>query len=104
LELGPVYAEIVAEIRQGTYKSSVMFQGLDAGWVKLSPFGDFLPEDVKQAALDTVELLRTGNFQPFTGPITDQDGNIQIAAGAVPTDAELQGTGYLLQGIIGRTN
>jgi basic membrane protein A len=101
---GPVYAEIVAEIRQGTYKSSVMFQGLDAGWVQLSPFGDFLPEDVKQAALDTVELLRTGDFQPFTGPITDQDGNIQIADGVVPTDAELQGTGYLLEGIIGRTS
>jgi len=101
---GPVYAEIVAEIRKGTYKSSVMFQGLDAGWVQLSPFGDFLPDDVKQSALDTVEKLRTGSFQPFTGPITDQDGVVQIAKGVVPTDAELQSTGYLLQGITGRTN
>ena len=101
---GPVYSEIVAEIRKGTYKSSVMFQGLDAGWVQLSPFGDFLPDDVKQRALDTVEKLRTGSFQPFTGPITDQDGVVQIAAGVVPTDADLQSTGYLLQGITGRTN
>ena len=101
---GPVYSEIVAEIRKGTYKSSVMFQGLDAGWVQLSPFGDFLPDDVKQRALDTVEKLRTGSFQPFTGPITDQDGVVQIADGVVPTDADLQSTGYLLQGITGRTN
>ncbi|MDA1127687.1 MAG: BMP family ABC transporter substrate-binding protein [Chloroflexi bacterium] len=101
---GPVYAEIVAEIRKGTYKSSVMFQGLDAGWVQLSPFGDFLDADVKQTALDTVESLRTGSFKPFTGPIKDQDGAIQIADGVVPTDAELQGTGYLLEGITGRTN
>ena len=101
---GPVYSEIVAEIRQGTYKSSVMFQGLDAGWVKLSPFGSFLSDEVKQMTLDTVEKLRSGNFQPFTGPITDQDGVIQIADGVVPTDAQLQGTGYLLQGITGRTN
>ena len=101
---GPVYAEIVASIRQGTYKSSVMFQGLDAGWVQLSPFGSFIPDGVKQRALETVEQLRSGSFQPFTGPITDQDGNIQIADGVVPTDAELQGTGYLLQGITGRTN
>jgi len=101
---GPVYTEIVGEIRQGTFKSSVMFQGLDAGWVRLSPFGDFLPDDVKQQALDTVEALRTGNFQPFTGPILDQDGVVQIAAGVVPTDADLQSTGYLLQGITGRTN
>ena len=101
---GPVYSEIVASIRQGTYKSSVMFQGLDAGWVQLSPFGHFLPDDVKQRALDTVERLRSGSFQPFTGPITDQEGNTQIADGVVPTDAELQGIGYLLQGITGRTN
>jgi basic membrane lipoprotein Med (substrate-binding protein (PBP1-ABC) superfamily) len=101
---GPVYSEIVAEIRQGTYKSSVMFQGLDAGWVKLSPFGSFLSDEMKQSTLDTVEKLRSGNFQPFTGPITDQDGVIQIADGVVPTDAQLQGTGYLLQGITGRTN
>lgn len=101
---GPVYAEIVGEIRKGTYKSSVMFQGLDAGWVQLSPFGDFLPDDVKQDALDTVERLRTGSFQPFTGPITDQDGVVQIADGVVPADADLQGTGYLLEGITGRTN
>jgi simple sugar transport system substrate-binding protein len=54
--------------------------------------------------LDTVEKLRTGSFQPFTGPITDQDGVVQIAKGVVPTDADLQSTGYLLQGITGRTN
>ena len=101
---GPVYSEIVASIRKGTYKSSVMFQGLDAGWVQLSPFGSFIPDDVKQSTLDTVEALRTGSFQPFTGPILDQDGVVQIADGVVPTDAELQGTGYLLQGITGRTN
>jgi simple sugar transport system substrate-binding protein len=81
-----------------------MFQGLDAGWVQLSPFGHFLPDDVKQRALDTVERLRSGSFQPFTGPITDQEGNTQIADGVVPTDADLQGIGYLLQGITGRTN
>jgi basic membrane protein A len=101
---GPVYSEIVAAIRQGTYKSSVMFQGLDAGWVQLSPFGSFLSDEVKQSTLDTVERLRSGNFQPFTGPIVDQDGVIQIADGVVATDEQLQGTGYLLQGITGRTN
>jgi simple sugar transport system substrate-binding protein len=77
---------------------------LDAGWVQLSPFGSFLSDEVKQSTLDTVERLRSGNFQPFTGPIVDQDGVIQIADGVVPTDEQLQGTGYLLQGITGRTN
>ena len=81
-----------------------MFQGLDAGWFQLSLFGDCLPDDVKRSALDTVEKLRTGSFQPFTGAITDQGGVVQVAKGVVPTDADLQSTGYLLQGITGRTN
>ena len=101
---GPVYAEIVAEIRKGTYKSSVMLQGLDAGWVQLSPFGSFVPDEVKQSALETVESLRDASLQPFTGPLKDQDGVIQVAEGVVLTDAELQSTGYLLEGITGRTN
>ena len=101
---GPVYAELVNEIRNGTYKSSVMFVGLEEGWVKLAPFGGFVAEDVKQAALDTVEAVRDGSLRLFTGPITDQDGVVQIADGVTPTDSELQGTGYLLEGITGRTN
>jgi basic membrane lipoprotein Med (substrate-binding protein (PBP1-ABC) superfamily) len=101
---GPVYAELVAEIRNGTYKGSVMFAGLEAGWVKLSPFGSFVPQEVQDLALDTVESLRNGSFMPFTGPIKDQDGVVRIAAGEALTDAELQTIDYLLEGITGRTS
>ncbi len=100
---GPVYAELVNEIRNGTYKSSVMFVGLEAGWVKLAPFGSFVSDDVKQAALDTVEALRNGSLRPFTGPISDQDGVVRIAEGVAPSDPELQRIDYLLEGITGRT-
>lgn len=101
---GPVYAELVNEIRNGTYKSSVMFVGLEEGWVKLAPFGSFVSDEEKQAVLDTVEALRNGSLQPFAGPITDQDGTVRIAEGVVPTDPELQSISYLLEGITGRTN
>jgi basic membrane lipoprotein Med (substrate-binding protein (PBP1-ABC) superfamily) len=100
---GPIYAELVGEIRDGTYQSSIMFVGLDAGWVKLSPFGEFVPVDVSQLALDTVEGLRNNTIMPFTGPIMDQDGTVRIAEGESPSDAELQTIDYLLEGITGRT-
>jgi basic membrane lipoprotein Med (substrate-binding protein (PBP1-ABC) superfamily) len=101
---GPVYAELVSEIRNGTYKSSVIFAGLEAGWVKLSPFGSFVPEEVQAEALDTVDSLRNGSLQPFTGPIKDQEGTVRIADGVTLSDAELQTIDYLLEGITGRTN
>jgi basic membrane lipoprotein Med (substrate-binding protein (PBP1-ABC) superfamily) len=100
---GPIYAELVGEIRDGTYQSSIMFVGLDAGWVKLSSFGEFVPADVSQLALDTVEGLRNNTITPFTGPIMDQDGTVRIAEGESPSDAELQTIDYLVEGITGRT-
>ena len=98
---GPVYSEIVSEIKDGTYQASVMFVGLDAGWVKLGPFGQAVPEDVKKLVLDTVEGLRDGTINPFTGPISDQDGTERIAAGVTPSDPELQGIPYLVEGVKG---
>jgi len=101
---GPVYSEIVSEIKDGTYQASVMFVGLDAGWVKLGPFGRAVPADVKQLVLDTVEGLRDGSITPFSGPISDQDGTVRIAAGVSPSDPELQSITYLVEGVKGTIN
>ena len=101
---GPIYSEIVSEIKDGTYQTSVMFVGLDAGWVKLGPFGQSVPADVKQLVLDTVEGLRDGTINPFSGPISDQGGTVRIAAGVSPSDPELQSITYLVEGVKGTIN
>jgi len=101
---GPIIAEIVGEIRSGVYQSSIMLAGLEAGWVKLAPFGSSVSDDVRQVVLDTVEGLRDGSIKPFAGPVYDQNGNIRIPAGAIPTDIELQTLDWLVEGITGRTN
>ena len=63
-----------------------------------------MPDDTKTLVLDTVEGLRDGTIQPFTGPIYDQDGTVRIADGETATDEYLQGIDWLAQGIVGRTN
>ena len=101
---GPIMAQIIKEIRDGVYQSSVMLAGIDAGWARLADIGSAVPDDTRQLVLDTVDGLRDGSISPFTGPIYDQDGDIRIAAGETATDAYLQGVDWLAQGIIGRTN
>ncbi len=101
---GPIMAQVVHEIRTGVYRSSVKLAGIDAGWARLAPFGDSVPEDTRQLVLDTVEGLRDGSISPFTGPIYDQDGEVRIAEGETATDEYLQGVDWLVQGIVGRTN
>ena len=101
---GPIMAQIIQEIRTGIYKSSVKLAGIEAGWAKLAPFGAGVPEETRTLVLDTVEGLRDGSIQPFTGPIYDQDGTVRIAAGETATDEYLQGVDWLAEGIVGRTN
>lgn len=100
---GPVYTELVSEIMSGTYRTNVLFAGLEAGWVKLSPFGKKVPDDVKKLVQDTTEGLRSGKVKPFTGPIKDQSGAVKIAAGAQPDDTTLQKIDWLVEGVIGST-
>lgn len=101
---GPIYVELVNEIMQGTYQASVIFGGLEEGFVKLAPFGNSVPQDVQDKALDTVEKLRSGEINPFVGPVADQDGQVRIEAGVVPTDEFLQSVDWLIEGVSGRTN
>ena len=101
---GPIMAQIIQEIRTGVYKSSVKLAGIEAGWAKLAPFGAGVPEETRTLVLDTVEGLRDGSIQPFTGPIYDQDGTVRIAAGETATDEYLRGVDWLAEGIVGRTN
>ena len=101
---GPIMAQVVQEIRTGVYRSSVKLAGIEAGWARLAPFGDGVPEQTKQLVLDTVEGLRDGSISPFTGPIYDQDGDARIPEGETAADEYLQGIDWLVQGVVGRTN
>jgi len=101
---GPIMAQVIHEIRTGVYQSSVKLAGIEAGWAKLAPFGESVPEETQKLVLDSVEGLRDGSISPFTGPIYDQDGEIRIAEGETATDEYLQGVDWLVQGVVGRTN
>ena len=101
---GPIMAQVIHEIRTGVYRSSVKLAGIEAGWAKLAPFGGQVDDETRQLVLDTVEGLRDGTIQPFTGPIHDQNGEIRIATGEIASDEYLQGVDWLAQGIVGRTN
>ena len=91
-------AQVIHEIRTGVYQSSVKLAGIEAGWAKLAPFGESVPEETQKLVLDSVEGLRDGSISPFTGPIYDQDGEIRIAEGRdrhrrIPAGSGLAGAG-----------
>ena len=42
-----------------------------------------------------------GTFSPWTGPIADQSGKVQVAAGQQPTDDDLWNMNYLVSNVKG---
>ncbi|MGN8644898.1 BMP family ABC transporter substrate-binding protein [Gracilibacillus sp. HCP3S3_G5_1] len=86
----------VDSIYDGKYRG-----GLTEGVVELAPFGSIVPEDVQALVEEEQVALENGDFHPFEGPIVDQNGEIKIEEGVIPTTDELETTDYFVEGVIG---
>lgn len=96
---GPYYTERVKALMDGTYAQSDTWHGFKEGNVVMAPFAN-MPDDVKKLAEETVEKIKNG-FNPFTGPVSKQDGSEWLAAGATPPDSELLGLNFYVKGVEG---
>ena len=100
---GPFYRETVAAVQAGTWKSASTWPGLKEGAVALAPFGPMVPQDVQDKILSVKAAIEAGNFKVFSGPIADQAGTVQIAAGTTAPDKALLGMTWFVQGVVGST-
>ena len=64
---------------------------------------DDLPQDVVDKVMAERDAIMNGKHV-YTGPIYDQAGKERIAAGKTPSDGDLWGMDYLVQGVIGKLN
>lgn len=75
--------------------------GLRSGMVRVVAYNDDLTAD-QRAQLAAVEAaFVAGEDHPFTGPIVDQKGVEQVAAGAVAADDAIFGMNWLVKGVDG---
>ncbi len=98
---GPLYAKVAREVHEGTWKSESIWWGMQQDLVKLASISDKVPAAVKQLVEEKTAAIKAGKLHPFTGPIKDQVGKVQVAAGSVPTDGELLGMSYFVEGVQG---
>lgn len=103
---GKLYADIATTINDGKFKGSkydgIYREGFKEGVVKLSPFGAAVPADVQKLVLEKQQEILDGKLNPFTGPIKDQDGKVQIEDGKTLDTIDLEATtNYLVEGVIG---
>ncbi|HON75279.1 MAG TPA: BMP family ABC transporter substrate-binding protein [Dermatophilaceae bacterium] len=98
---GPFYIKTAKDVMAGTWKSEQYYGTMADGLVKLAPVADSVPADIRAAIEDTQKKIISGEFAPFTGPISKQDGSSAYAAGAKATLAELLKMDYFVKGVNG---
>ena len=89
----------VEAVAAGSWKQDDVWLGMKEGEVKMSPFNEKMPADVKAAAQKVVDETTAGTYSVFTGPIKDQAGAEKVAAGAVIPDADLLKMDWYVEGV-----
>jgi len=98
-----LFVDLVNQVRSGTYEVGQLRQSMADGVVKLAPFGEAVPQDVRDAVEEAQAKILSGDLEIFAGPVLDQSGAEKIAAGAPqPEVTELETMNYLVEGVIGQ--
>ncbi len=97
----PYFAEIAKNVIEGTFKPSSTHLGLGEGMVTIAPFGAAVPPSVRTLVTDSAEKIAKG-FNPFTGPIVDNTGVVQINAGESWGGDKMGNFKWYVEGVIGK--
>ncbi len=101
IEWGPLFADSIEKIMDGTWEAGEIWYGLASGALDAGPFSDLVPQDVQDLIADYKAQIISGEYQIWEGPMYSQDGTLQIPAGEVRDDADIDQIDWLLQGIDG---
>ncbi len=93
----PYYIERVQEVLDDKWHAGSAWDGLAEGHVVMAPYTN-LPPDVVEMAKATEAKIK-GGWEPFTGPITKQDGSVAAEDGVTLDDGAILGMNWYIQGV-----
>jgi basic membrane protein A len=94
----PYYINRVQAALDGTWTSTNSWHGLKEGMVAMADYSN-MPADVAAMAAKTEAAIASGELKPFTGPISNQKGEVVVAAGVSLDDGALAGMNWYVAGI-----
>ncbi len=98
---GPYYTKRVKAAMDGTWKTGFYYGNIKDGMIKLAPFGPKVSAATKAAIAAKKAGLVDGSFTVFAGPLKNQSGKVQLAAGKKMSVQDLYAMDWLVQGIVG---
>lgn len=98
---GPYYIAEVKAAMDGTWKSHFWYGGLADHFVVMAPFGKSVSAATRAAILAKEHAMIAGTFNPFTGPIIEQNGQVGVPAGKTLTVMQKYALSWFVKGVIG---
>ncbi len=98
---GIYYQETVANAYQGNWETHAYWGHVSDGMLDLAPFGEMVPQAVRDEVNTVKAQIVAGELHPFTGPIEDTSGALRVPAGATLSDEELLSFAWLVTGVVG---
>jgi len=98
---GPYYLAELKAAMDGSWKSHFYYGSIKDGMIVLAPYGTSVSADAKAAIEKRKAEMVAGTFDPFTGPLTGQDGKVAVAQGKTLTVDEKYAMDWFVEGVIG---
>jgi basic membrane protein A len=102
LDWGNHYVDRVKAALDGTWESEDYWGTLEEGTVKLAPYGESVPQEVRDEVDEKLAGFKDGSFNPFVGPIKDQSGKVRFEDGHEITFEEFVGWDWFVEGVEGK--
>lgn len=98
----PYYKKAIGDQLNGTWTTGSVWWGVAQGAIDMVSVAEDVPADIK-AKVDEVRAgLKDGSFKVWTGPIVDNTGKEQVAAGTTADDGFLGGINFYVKGVEGQ--
>ena len=99
----------VQSVLDGTWKSGFYYGTIADGMIGIAKFGKTVTQEAQDAINKRMDEIKSGTFNPFTGPLTQQDGSVGLAAGKTLPVYDLQNPdtpskyniNWFVQGVVG---
>lgn len=98
---GVKYIDIVNRVMEGTYSTESYWGGMNDGIVGLAPFSPRVPDDIRALVAERQQLILSGEWDVFCGPVIGANGNLVVEEGKCLTDGEMLSMDYFVEGVVG---
>jgi basic membrane protein A and related proteins len=102
LDWGKHYVDRVTAALDGSWESEDYWGTLAEGTVKLAPYGESVPQEVRDEVDEKLAGFKDGSFKPFVGPIKDQSGKVRFEDGQELTFEDFVTWDWFVEGVQGK--